>query len=112
MVGVTKNQLSVSSRIWYGNILAAGAACACMEVMINCVLQSIGSYVMSIFRLPNTLLDEIEKMMNDFWWGHGGASNRGLHWLSWDNLQIHKKYGGMGFKNIPSFNFAMLGKQG
>ena len=40
------------------------------------------SYVMSIFRLPNSLLDEIEKMMNAFWWGHASTSNKGLHWLS------------------------------
>ena len=32
--------------------------------MIKFVLQAIAFYVMSIFRLPNTLLDEIEKMMN------------------------------------------------
>jgi len=38
--------------------------------MIKSVLQAIPSYVMSISRLPNTLLDEIEKMMNAFWWGH------------------------------------------
>ena len=82
------------------------------EVMIKSVLQSILSYVMSIFKLPNSLLDEIEKMMNAFWWGHGGANNKGLHWLSWDKLSIHKRYGGMGFKDLAAFNVAMLGKQG
>jgi len=66
--------------------------------MIKFVLQSIPSYVMSIFRLPNSLLDEIEKMMNAFWWGHGGANNRGMHWLSWDKLSVHKNTVGWGSK--------------
>jgi len=80
--------------------------------MIKFVLQSIPSYIMSIFRLPNTLLDEIEKMMNAFWWGHGGTSNEGLHWLSWEKLSVHKNHGGMSFKDLAAFNVAMLGKQG
>lgn len=80
------------------------------EVMIKSVLQSIPSYVMSIFRLPNSLLEEIEKMLNAFWWGHGGASNKGIHWLAWDKLSVHKRHGGMGFKDLAAFNVAMLGK--
>jgi len=80
--------------------------------MIKFVLQAIPSYVMSIFRLLNTLIDEIEKMMNAFWWGHEGTSNKGLHWLSWEKLSVHKNHGGMGFKDLAAFNVAMLGKQG
>jgi hypothetical protein len=82
------------------------------EVMIKLVLQVFPSYVMSIFRLPNTLLDEIEKMMNAFWWEHGGARNKSLHWLSWENLYVHKNHGGMAFKDLTAFNVALLGKQG
>jgi len=82
------------------------------EIMIKSILQSIPSYVISIFKLPNTLLDEIEKMMNAFWRGNGGANSRGMHWLSWEKLSVHKRHGGMGFKDLLAFNVAMLGKQG
>ncbi|MCH81376.1 ribonuclease H protein [Trifolium medium] len=79
--------------------------------MIKSILQAIPTYVMSIFLLPNTLIDEIEKMLNSFWWGHSGNNACGLHWLSWERLSVSKNHGGMGFKDLQSFNLAMLGKQ-
>jgi hypothetical protein len=45
--------------------------------MIKSVLQAIPAYVMSIYLLPDSLIDEIEKMINAFWWG-GGANNKGI----------------------------------
>lgn len=51
-------------------------------------------------------------MLNAFWWGNGGSHARGIHWLAWDKLTVHKKYGGMGFKDLTTFNLAMLGKHG
>jgi len=51
-------------------------------------------------------------MLNSFWWGPSGVQNKGIHWLSWDNLSTHKIDGGMSFKSLPVFNLAMLGKQG
>jgi len=79
--------------------------------MIKSVLQAIPSYVMSIYMLPPSIISTIEKMMNLFWWGHGGSRNRGIHWLSWEKISIHKSHGGMGFKDLTAFNLAMLGKQ-
>ena len=80
--------------------------------MIKSVLQAISSYVMGIFQLPTTLLSTVENMMNSFWWGHGCTSQRGINWLSWEKLSMHKVHGGMGFKNLSAFNLSMLGKQG
>ena len=82
------------------------------EVLIKSVLQSIPTYFMSLFTLPSSLCDEIEKMMNSLWWGHSGSHRKGIHWMSWDKLSMHKKDGGMSFKSLGTFNLAMLGKQG
>jgi hypothetical protein len=60
------------------------------EVMIKSILQSIPTYVMSIFLIPSTLIEEIEKMLNSFWWGHSANNGRGLHWLSWERLSVNK----------------------
>jgi hypothetical protein len=78
--------------------------------MVKSVLQAIPSYVMSVFQLPNTLLDSIEKMMNSFWWGHGKTSQRGIHWMNWEKLSAPKIHRGMGFKDLSAFNLSMLGK--
>ncbi|XP_058742674.1 uncharacterized protein LOC131615213 [Vicia villosa] len=80
------------------------------ETLIKSVLQSIPTYIMSIFLLPSSLIDEIEKMSNSFWWGHT-KDNSSIHWLSWDKLSMPKKFGGMGFKNLSAFNYSMLSKQ-
>ena len=54
---------------WRGRALSKAGK----EVMIKSVLQSIPSYIMSTYLLPNSVIDDIEKMINAFWWG--GRSN-------------------------------------
>jgi hypothetical protein len=47
------------------------------EVMIKSVLQAIPSYVMSIYIIPDATVNDIEKMLNSFWWG-GDNNNKGI----------------------------------
>jgi hypothetical protein len=35
-----------------------------------------------------------------------------MHWMSWERLNQPKCKGGMGFRDLRSFNLAILGKQG
>lgn len=103
----------IKDRIWK-KINSWSSRClsqAGREIMIKSVLQSIPSYVMSIFLIPHSLSDEIEKMMNSFWWGHKPEQSKGIHWLSWERLAMHKNAGGLGFKRITTFSYAMIGKQ-
>jgi len=81
------------------------------EVMIKYVSQVIPSYVMSVFMLPKTLMDDIEKWWMDSCGGNIGASNKGVWWRSWEKLSVHKRFGGMGFKDLVFFDAAMFGKQ-
>jgi len=39
------------------------------EVLIKSVAQAIPSYCMGAFLIPSSLCDEIERMMNSFYWG-------------------------------------------
>jgi hypothetical protein len=92
---------------WRGRALSRAGK----EIMIKSVLQTIPSYVMSIYLLPESTIKDIERMMNSFWWG-GGGDNKGIKWLAWDRMTHSKSHGGMGFRDLHSFNLAMIAKQG
>jgi hypothetical protein len=66
---------------------------------------------MNIYLLPDTLISDIERMINAFWWG-GGTNSGGIRWLAWDKLACPKDEGGLGFRDFHSFNMAMVAKQG
>jgi len=74
--------------------------------MIKYVLQYIPSHIMSIYLLPNSVIDDIEKMINAFWWG-GRSNNCRIKWMA-----CPKEFGGMGFRNFKAFTVAMVAKQG
>lgn len=38
------------------------------QVLIKAAIQVIPMYTMSIFKIPNSLCRDIEKMANDLWW--------------------------------------------
>ncbi|CAN0857722.1 hypothetical protein LINGRAHAP2_LOCUS6887 [Linum grandiflorum] len=65
---------------------------------------------MNVFLLPITLLEEIERMINNYWWGTEGSGGGGIAWMRWERLCFRKEAGGMGFKDLYGFNLAMLGK--
>ena len=67
---------------------------------------------MSVFLIPLCLCEELERMMNSFWWGKNGRVHDGIKWKSWDKLCHHKVTGGLGFRRLHEFNLAMLGKLG
>ncbi|PNY14675.1 ribonuclease H [Trifolium pratense] len=92
---------------WRGRALSRAGK----EVMIKSVLQAIPAYVMSVYLLPDAIIKDIERMMNSFWWG-GGTNNKGIRWMAWDRMAIPKGQGGMGFRDLHSFNLAMIAKQG
>ena len=74
--------------------------------------QAIPSYCRSTFLLPKSLADELQKIMNSFWWGTRANGERRLNWFRWDRLCDKKGEGAIGFRSLRDFNLAMLGKQG
>ncbi|CAL1398314.1 unnamed protein product [Linum trigynum] len=80
------------------------------EIMIKAVAQAQFLYPMAVFLIPEGTLKEIQSLISNFWWGQKGKERK-LHWLSWEDLCEEKEYGGMGFRDLRSFNLAMLGRQ-
>lgn len=73
-----KDRMEKSIQGWNNKLLSrAGKA-----VLLKNVAQSIPSYCMSCFKIPKALCQELERLMNGFWWGSKGNSVKGIRWLS------------------------------
>lgn len=79
--------------------------------LIKSSAQTTPNFWMSLFLIPESICDEIERKMNGFLWG-GGANGRGVKWITWKRLCVPKEFGGLGLKELKKFNMAMLAKQG
>ncbi|CAL2247000.1 unnamed protein product [Prunus armeniaca] len=114
VVGKDKKKLfrTVKDRVWnkvngwQGKLLSKAGK----EVLIKSICQAIPSYSMSVFCLPIGLCREIESIIAKFWWSKNDG--RGIHWKMWRFMCQHKSDGGLGFRELTSFNQALLCKQG
>ncbi|KAL9443546.1 hypothetical protein AB3S75_016833 [Citrus x aurantiifolia] len=66
---------------------------------------------MSVFKLSKGLCEDIQKAIAKFWRG-SKKDRHGIHWSRWDNLSKAKSRGGMDFRDLTSFNQALVAKQG
>ncbi|WOH12050.1 hypothetical protein DCAR_0831548 [Daucus carota subsp. sativus] len=88
---------------WNAKLLSkAGKA-----VLLKNVATAIPSYCMSCFLLPKKLCQEIERILNDFWWSSSSSSTGGIRWMSWDKLSDSKNKGGLGFRSLHGYNLAI-----
>ena len=65
------------------------------EILIKAVAQVVPSYTMSCFKLPNTLCDELTKMVRQFRWGQVKEEKK-LAWMIWEKMCLPKEKGGYG----------------
>ena len=80
------------------------------EVLLKAVALALPTYTMQVFHLSDTLCSEFEAMMARFWWG-GSMTTHKLHSRKWSKLCRPKREGGLGFKDLRTFNKALLAKQ-
>ncbi|XP_058726582.1 uncharacterized protein LOC131597939 [Vicia villosa] len=86
--GYVKDKIWKKINSWRGRPVSKAGK----EVMIKSVLQSIPSYVMSLFVLLDGIIHDIEKMLNAFWWS-GNCNQSCIKWMAWDKLTGPKSAG-------------------
>lgn len=101
-----KDRLSKCIFSWNNRFLSRAGK----EILLKTMAQAIPTYYMGFFLISLSIYDELQKMMNSFWWGLKKDGKRSMHWLSWEWMCSKKFCGGLGFHNLHYFNLAMLGK--
>jgi hypothetical protein len=86
-------------------------SCAGKETLLKSVVQAIPTYTMSCFKLTKKVYKDITSCMARYWWS-SSLDRHSMHWISWEQLASPKIAGGMGFRDLESFNLALLGKHG
>lgn len=85
-------------------------SCAGREVLLKANAQAVPTYPISCFKLPAPACKKIKQYISNYWWG--SSIDHKIRWQRWSKLTRLKEDGGTGFRDLPLFNQAMLGKQG
>jgi hypothetical protein len=83
---------------------------AAKEILIKAVAQAIPTYAMACFDLTKSLCDDISAMVCQYWWSQNDEVKK-MHWVGWEKMKLPKEEGGLGFRDLYSFNLAMLARQ-
>nr|GEW43091.1 RNA-directed DNA polymerase, eukaryota, reverse transcriptase zinc-binding domain protein [Tanacetum cinerariifolium] len=97
----------VSSRLskWKLKLLSIGSHLS----LLKSFLTSIPLYHMSIFKVPIGVLNHLESIRRNFFYGVDG-SDRKLAWIGWNMVLTSKNNGGLGVSSFFAHNYALLFK--
>lgn len=73
------------------------------------VLGGLGTYFFSLFKAPEKVLAELERIRMRFFWGAEWGKKK-MIWVAWKKTLAAKEKGGLGIRSLKAQNMALLGK--
>lgn len=90
---------------WKGWFLLKGGKL----VLLKSVLSNLLTYFLLVFRVPCSIINQLERLQRNFLWGTTG-STRQIPWVWWNEVCHPVESGGLGLKNVKGINKALLNK--
>lgn len=81
---------------------------AARSIMVKNINNAIPVRHMISFKLPDSTISKMNSTQQAFW--RNKKTNRGKHFISWRNVNKPKEEGGLGFRDLHTFNKALLEK--
>nr|GEV08879.1 RNA-directed DNA polymerase, eukaryota [Tanacetum cinerariifolium] len=77
--------------------------------LLKSALGALGTYCFSIFQAPKCVLNYLEQLRRNFFWG-GTMENNKIAWIAWKKVCSELKFGGLGIGSLNASNISMLVK--
>ncbi|KAL4609930.1 hypothetical protein ACB092_08G016100 [Castanea dentata] len=76
---------------------------------LKSTLSSLPTYYLSLFTIPKAMATKLERIQRNFLWGSSIEYFK-YPLVAWEKVCLSRELGGMGIRNLASFNQALLGK--
>ena len=77
--------------------------------LIKSTISNLPTYFLSLFPIPAFVANHITRFQRDFLWGGLGDEPK-FHLVDWSTVCTPLSSGGLGIRNLRTFNIALLGK--